>query len=346
VTDAFWFRMRVILNFLILFFILASTGCSLYFVKVERPFLYEVSKGDKHFWILGTVHSGIALDQMPDVVFDKIKQADMVALETDDTGGAGLKAAIKTLTKDTEMPKEFDLRKALTPKAYNSAKIIRWFVCDKTKQKAPDCYVQPERMSPLIIKSFIVYLEKPAQKAQLVELLQLYPEIGNSSEKKYNHKVYAVLGRLDSEIEKYAKRKDVALMSLDTRDEKFNLNLAYAIESSDLNFNLDFNAQNFLADEQKAKDLNDAYLHGNESEIMNLIHLSDQVLPWLTNKQLLAERNELWFTKIEAEVKKNKNLFVACGLLHLLGPDNILNKFKDAGYTARRFNPERSVSAN
>jgi len=51
---------------------------------------------------------------------------------------------------------------------------------------------------------------------------------------------------------------------------------------------------------------------------------------------LLVDRNRAWLPKLEEMLASGKQYFVIVGALHLVGPDGLLQQFKNAGYTVEQ----------
>ena len=72
-----------------------------------------------------------------------------------------------------------------------------------------------------------------------------------------------------------------------------------------------------------------------ESSDLTLITMKEE---WpLLYKALITDRHDAWMPQIEAFLDSGRVHFVVVGLLHVHGPDGLLRRLQDRGYTIERF---------
>ncbi len=81
---------------ILIFFLLCS--CT----TLKKPFFYEISGKDGKAYVLGTIHSGVPMDDLPFYVMNRFNQAKKIGAESDPLSERLLGDEIRELTKDVD----------------------------------------------------------------------------------------------------------------------------------------------------------------------------------------------------------------------------------------------------
>lgn len=138
---------------------------------------------------------------------------------------------------------------------------------------------------------------------------------------------------VDAHFTDKATRDEKSLLFLETFDEQlgFMENMGQGNENEFVLYSIDDieNSENdFIA-------MIDDWKSGKDEILLNQIHEFKQNYPDIY-ETLVVKRNDNWMLHLEGYLKTPEIEFVVVGAAHLLGPDGVLNKLKEKGYTVSR----------
>lgn len=298
---------KILINInLVLVFLLATLliGCATeekYLVK--KPFLYEVSKGNKKGYLFGTMHLGILKEDLPDSFWPYFNSSDIAIFEADKADEEKLKTALgnRVWRKDNE-PKASEV---LTPAEFERvARIVH-----ETNKDFPI-----DEANLMVLNGFL-----------LSQNLQNYV-VSHGEFVRYSGKF-----RLDDELQKVAMKNKKVQMTLDSVESDFFMNCLLGTPEEQLeqlrkNLNIGTH-EDFL---KQLESMVVVYREGNAQKI-------SEAHPWLNRQCLLEGRHDLWMSKILTAFEHYNQPFIAVGALHVVDyKDSLSDKLKKLGFTVRR----------
>ena len=279
--------MRIFMIALLALFVAISTEA----VTIESPFLWKAQKGKDTVYLLGTIHIGVALSDLPEKVGRYMDDSEIVFLEVDPREETDFRVMM--------LPDGQNLEQLLGPKAWGVlVKVLGEENVDQMK------YFKPWFVAGILIKTAIGRLLKGK---------------GNIS--------------LEEDIASYAKKQGLKLDGLESPSEALA-----AVDAA-----VGYGVEDFRAELEEAADSPDDLLFVLGEEFLGLYDcyvLSDQECIENVvvkegkkfNKELLVKRNNSWMGKILRELIVADTMFVAAGVAHFLGEENVLSLLEQEGF--------------
>jgi uncharacterized protein len=299
--------MRVFLC--VLFCGLAGVSCS----TIKKPFYWKIEKDGKTSYVLGTMHSGIDVRDMPEELHKDLAGARAVLLEIttesektnpyrNDFGGSR-----KQYLKQHERKINENIEKNITVKNHFS----------------PEQWTQiEEQIAQLgVERSIIPYLTLPVISIFLRDRKILW----------VNHTQAAVLEvkPLDFEIEDKAIRAKKPLYRLDPL-ARMKQSCWDKMKVGEILFYLNHDDYDYV---NGLVSMVDDYRTGDAELLLKKEKDYDKEL----DKCLLDERNAHWAPVIEKYHQTESPLFIAAGARHFIGEGNVLQLLEKMGYKVQRF---------
>ena len=329
--------------------------------STTKPFAYLVEKDGKIIHLLGTMHMGVSIAELPcsNEILVRLNTSDLIFSELP----VNLLILLKYLGNNIE--------KIFTAYASEREEMLSNLPEYERESVNEIIELYNKQIIEAIQKIFggvqFVFVDKEKESFEA-----LSPQTRNflisrgvdiqGSYIDYMYFIYSSLilehffsaSRLDSQIAEIAHSKNIHIKALDNtkpitghfmdafipQSEK-----ADEMEITEMEIDSKFidilitnlsgimNINNMINSPQK-----EHYLSGNEEVFLRYIStVNDKA-----KEILLKERNEVWFQKLKEafESHKYENIFLAGGVAHLIGPFNILDQLKEEGFTVKRLNCE------
>ena len=272
---------------------------------LKKPFYYSATKGDQKAHILGTMHIGIPAEDLPGQILTDLKNSEAVFIEYDlESEDNKLAAEISFYAKLGKV-NSVGLKKQLTPIYWNKflLKINSFY---KNKYSADEI----NHWSPKL-----AYIS-------LVDTTKYHTEVTRAYAARMNPRF-----ALDLTLTQYAKDQQKVITSLDDEQhitqECEDLKSLYGIRAI-----LDEKTVSF-------EELEKAYVSGDEKTVyeINTKNSTKEI-----EKCLLIDRNHKWMFKLNPSLESFNPSFIAVGVGHLLGPENLLELLSQEGFHVERVN--------
>ncbi|NEW60458.1 TraB/GumN family protein [Sulfurovum sp. bin170] len=276
--------------------------------NIERPFLWEVKKGNQHFYLFGTMHlADPKLQILPKALKEVIDRSDIVRTEIPMDASTQLKATSMMIRTDGKKLKDILPSKlyARTGSYLNSIN--------------PELNLVPfESMKVWVVSTIVTTLENQLK----------YPD----------------MRPIDTVIYHYAKSQKKDVGGVETIEEQLSVMDSFTLKEQILGLesSLDYldTGVNFTA---KMKEL---YMRGDSKDMMSFIESMMFQMPKYKKmeekfmKLLLYDRNVKMAKKIEKLVTTNskKQSVFAFGVMHFLGEKSVIEILEHHGYIVKRVN--------
>jgi uncharacterized protein len=268
--------------------------------KVRAPFFWEVSKGGKTSWLLGTVHVGVSSGALPIAIRSHLADARAVAMEVDmeATRKEWAELAEETSGEENEEP---PLDRQLTPEA--------WYVlCYDLKPISPALL---RRMSPSAAHAFYIEMRTTFLTAE--------PDCMDCD-------IYQDSLRAKKQMIYLEKLSDMLDVILDARWEKDRMTAAQ------LDKFLTGDPLKRVKEEIASQfELTLSYKSGNITSLEKAMMVEKGFYD-----TFIKRRNTAWLPKLEKEFSEG-GVFVAVGAGHMVGPNGLLKLLKERGYQLKRY---------
>lgn len=300
------------MRFLLCVLVCGFTGVSCSTIK--KPFYWKIEKDGKTSHVLGTMHSGIDIRDMPEEVHKDLKDARAVLKEitieseknnpfSDDVRAKNL----KDYFKQHEQKINDNIEKNITVK----------------DQFTPEQWIRIENhIAKLgVERSVIPYFTLPVIHVFLKDRKTLYVT--------YSQQAVLNVKSLDLEIEFKALKAKKPVYRLDPL-ERMKPSCWDRMWVKSIVFYLDNDRYDWIND---FVTMADDYKTGDEKILLRGEKSYEKEL----DKCLLDERNAHWAPVIEKHHQKDSPLFIAAGVRHFVGEGNVLQLLEKMGYKVQRF---------
>jgi uncharacterized protein YbaP (TraB family) len=310
------------MKILILALILA-VSCSSH-KKVSRPFYYKVSLKEKNYFVLGTMHIGVSLKDLPVQVKTDLQKSDIVVVEYDEAARLKLNTMIRKKRQSYmwgHSKNEFPLKERLTPEAWD--KLL--FMMSKAEP------------TDFILKSGIQYPYEKIHPAfvgimtnHFIQLRKFYLFAPGTFSVRSRYYFMTMSDELEESIDKdvlkEARFSKIPVVSLgDTSEKMIDENLDF--ERSALNYLEGLFGFANPAGVKLLERYHQAYRNGDEKKFLEI---KDDV----KKVELLGQKTSEW--PGELQKLKGKNFFIAVGTFELLGENSLLDEFRKQGAEVSR----------
>ena len=328
----------VILNLFLLF------SCASRPVKLEKPFYWVAKKGDREIRMFGTIHVNKGDFELPKFIKDDVFTADVVFVEVNQWDinryNNALEPIIKQYYEDcfvlAAKPYQ-NLAHKLTSSSLPNVKYLVNHDATKAYLKKYNINVPVENISPYLVNELYYHFVHKEKDFSVI-----HPKLL----RKYRDNFYAMTKYerlldsrvvIDDNFQDWGIGAEIAVRSLDDVDYLINNSKELYESKSNIEamalktIEFKLGDQGFMAVE-RFENLIDNYILGDS----NLV-LKDSSSALMTADQkefYFIKRNKNWMKKI-SKTPHNK-IFVAAGLLHFIGPENLINSLRQDGYAVER----------
>lgn len=288
----------------------------------KGPYFWEVEKDGKKSYILGTLHMGVALEDLPcsKEISSHLENANVLLTETN---MPSIRELVTFLAKEIENGLSSPALgfKDLSPESqeffktrFSQIPSIDWLPLETQQLEEANSvflifFFQLICLSnsPAIVSTVMPLIEK-IMDLQIEEIARLHgiPQ-----------------GNLDTmEMEEFLQ---ITLSQTDSFDSYFSIG---AIEDSVTNFETICTEENLKKQFQLLLSL---------SEIIDL-YISGELEVEIPLTEERKIRQDMWFSKIRPAFQEQSHVFVAGGMGHFTESYNILDMLEQEGFSSKRFN--------
>ena len=308
--------------------------------KSNSPFAWSVEKDGKTHYILGTLHGGVSLEDIPcsNKIRDQIETSDLILLEF--TIAKVLnhlsKEELKALFAGSKQEQEEVLSK-LSPEA-------QWMVIETLKIRKQTfldrfIYEGTEKFEDLSeeARKFLIRHGADTQ-GDYADFLYFILTM------QYNDALFSFDDLMEFQIARIAQSTNIGIEDLEERFEMLN-DMRKAIKKSNekkpkrsiTRDDIEFLVANYELGVRRQREtllhLRTAYLSDDDKELIKLLALSVSL-----EEFLLKNRNELWLKKFREvhESPEYGSLFLVAGSSHFIGSFNLVDLLKKEGFAVNR----------
>ena len=297
----------------------------------KGPFFWQAKKDDKHIYILGTLHFGVALEdlQCSEEISNYLDNSDLVFTEADPNSNTNSEAQLAVQNEIEGLMMDY------TGNSYRNFN-------KKSQQFFQKLNLQHYNVSHY---GFLNVLYHICTQDQELHLLQKFNQQGTLS--------------LDKQIKDIAQYKQVNQNILDNDSIKPSLEIfksiaqnitAQTVEEFINDYHIICSHENMEKLLYLSVDFLDKFKAGENLSFNTIENMKqnrgihkDTPRPgtFLSNinsilKDFLKERNETWANKLTSA--SVNNIFVAAGVFHFIEEFNVLDMLKTAGFSVKRMN--------
>jgi len=304
----------------------------------KGPFFWKAEKEGRVLHILGTMHMGVALEELQcsQEISQSLAQSQLVWVESDEKL---LKVVNQEVEKLLTVSNINPSRQSFQSLDQEAQKIL----LEEMKKMIQDISSDP------IPKELLRRILNQSNYYSLYKITQdicMYKSTKNLGDPD-------TLSKLDLEIYNLAGQRGIPQKNLDDKEDVVELMLSYG-------FPRELISKEII--EKQVKSLEECYEEeGAETqEFISGIFPENLLIKNLFQKKreqgwseniikrwqdflydlALKRRNEKWFEKLVLAHKTNEEMFVAGGLAHFIDEFNVLDKLKQAGFTINRYSTE------
>ena len=274
--------------------------------NIQKPFLWEATKANQHFYLFGTMHlADPKLQQLPKILKSTIDRCEIVRTEIPMDLSTQLKASSMMIRDDNRT-----LKDTLPSKLYTRAESYLQSINPKLN------LLPFEKMKIWVVSTILTMLE--------------------------NQLKYPFLKPIDDVIFEYASSQKKDIGGVETVEEQLGVMDSFTIEEQilALESSLDYLDTNKNIT-QKMKEL---YMEGDSKKMMSFIESMMFQMPKYKKMEekfmnlLLYDRNIKMAKRIEKIVstESKKEALFAFGVMHFLGKKSIIEILQSHGYKIKR----------
>lgn len=328
------------------FFLLFFLSLSAY--GTEGPFFWTLDKDGKRSYILGTIHQGIALEELQcsELISNRVKSADLVFTEVSP-------ATMKRVAEEQEILFITELAEELTHSGrdfHNLSPSAQQFFRDKIDQGYNERWLYAPNFD------WKELVEKFSYNG-LVRMIRIFciEEHGINSVPQSQESSFSLVG-LDVQIQQLAQDTQRTQRYLDNDEIRLSIHKQRqeifrpkadleTVEETIKNYDKNCSREKFERQEEFRlnfiKKMEEDYKVGKLT-VMSLLDLNGAGREQMdfVNEVMLKSRNEIWLTKIIKAFENHNSIFIAAGLLHWLGEYNLLDMLKEEGFSINRIDAD------
>lgn len=291
--------------------------------RVRNPFFYRATKAGKTIYVLGTMHVGFTLGDFHPLVQEKLRRAELVAVEANDE--LMKKATLERFNRFQEFAKSEMLvpypllKEKVSPKAWKEmmftlSKDEVKTILERRKVTRPVTELHPTLVEKIVLDlvnagHFDAFSEDVKFRMGKRDLLWVYFD-------KFN--------KIDAEIVKVARAQKTPVISLDVLDQDL-LKLLTDFERDSLTFiEIVFGDSEAFLRQYRA--LRAEYQRGSRSGIAHIVESAE----FKQGNDIVSRRNAAWAQTLDE--RREKFIFAAVGAGHLIGEDNLLQRLRASGF--------------
>jgi uncharacterized protein YbaP (TraB family) len=274
--------------------------------KVTAPFFWEITKGGKSSWLLGTIHQGLAFSALPLKISRQFSHAERIVMEGDIKMAKADMAKVRTHAADLRiglLPPGQSLEQTIGRDAW---RILKWDL-------RPFSTKLFEQMTPATAQGVYITLRT---------LILAPPH-----------------WCMDCEIQEKAIAANKEMVYLESLDDVLTNMIGVQsklkpVTATDFAHFLVENPLSAVKENISAEyELAIGYKTGNTSYLEKIVNSDDG-----TYDIIIAKRNEDWLPKLDV-VLSHGNAFIAVGTGHMTGPRSLIKLLESKGYKVTRWEP-------
>lgn len=305
------------LRFLSIFsFFLLISGCATETkYQVKKPFLYEVTKGDRKAYLFGTMHVGVVMEDLPDSFWPYFNQSDIVVTEVDldddqlAPGNVAFHHLLKRMIRTEGDPK--------------ISEVLSKDDCEDIFRASKDALGLSNVQDLDKFSLFGIY-----------SLLMLRDQEGYQEESRLTHGEHVRFSQkftLDQRLlEKATSEQNKVMDTLDNLNSETLWN-CYVGETKQQIEDIRklLHKSKTVSEVSQILRMAEQYRAGDESVISEQLDLIPDCV--------LKERNASWMVDILSILQNYKRPFFAVGAGHIVAKkDSLIHLLQDRGYSVRR----------
>jgi len=265
----------------------------------SNPLFWKASKGEKTFYLLGTIHIGSdELYPLPESIHDALDMAQALFVEVD----------IRSLDKDAVAKKISELSDMSEQSLFELLDSETWFSLDNVLDKYQLQLVKMDHMQPWYFMYLLSGL--PASRGAFD------PELG-----------------VDLYLMDLADRKHVPVVSLETLEYQLKMFADWSLDDQVtlLEEALKSNDESM----ESLTQLHDAWRDGDEAALLEQEMSPSEAGGIMTQfwERIVDERNHSMFTYLLDDTAEFKTAFIAVGAMHMIGDEGLVQLLENEGYT-------------
>lgn len=277
--------------------------------SIDKPFYWEIQKNGKTSHLLGTIHAGVTFDELPKYISQDHAEAGIVGVEVTDEMLLSKEENKENTKKERNKQFNDNLKHKRSSKRYFTDQ--EWDFIEQSAQR----------------------LKIPAKELEYYPPASIGGLIASNNFDKFNYGADPYIWNregMDKTILLRAKDNSKEVIRFD-REPALTVHCADLMAVEGVKRAIVAKDQLQRGYQQNLEQTRVAYLSGESVAFAELAKL-----PPGLEKCLLEERNKLWIPIIENAHSKEAKFFGAVGLLHLIGPENVLKLLEQRGFTVQR----------
>lgn len=288
----------------------SGVSCS----TIKKPFYWKIEKDGKTSYVLGTMHRGIDVRDLPKELHEDLALSSAVLLEI-------------TTQSEKENPPFYKMGPKGTKNLFKKYKHI----IEKNIENniTVNDFFSAEQWSKIEKRIHDFGIKQSIAKNLTLQMINaIVTDRKTVVVPRYEYSLYTTKS-MDGEIEKKALQSKKPLYRLDTL-QRMKPACWEKMWVKSIIFYLDNDTYDVIGNITKAVDV---YRSGDADQMTEQMEFLDREL----HKCLLVERNARWVPVIDGHHKNESPVFIAAGALHFIGEGNVLELLEKLGYKIQRF---------
>ena len=320
------------------------------FAQQEKPLPFWLAeKDDKKVYLLGTIHTtGLNSYQCPSEIKNRVKNSDLVFVETNSFKDynfnreeqrilfIGSESQKQELLSKLPEEDRIAVSKAVTNIVKSFDMINR--IVNQPVKYASGGFSTFENLNPQTQEFLINHSFKPSKynKKDFLKEVAYFILLIVYYDASFD------VDSMDSEIALFSKNNKIPLKGLD-KDKKLISEKEFqdAMSKKDTIFVTIDNVEQTIANYELFKEQKSSIIKFSTEYFLNKISQGNfkEIEQTIDGKNaLLKNRNIIWVEKINQALntEENNTIFVAGGILHFLGSDNMIDMLKEEGFNIKK----------
>ena len=267
--------------------------------KIASPFFYKYSKGTKVNYLLGTVHAGVRVEELPNEILVQLKSSKFVVFESDTESAREDKEFESNAERFSKLPKGVSAENFLTPQGQKKLKEL--FSEDSYKYELP-------HLQPWVIRYLLIEVGKSRLKRE-----------GSLADLEYKNGI-------DSKLLAISKANNLPVEYLeDYKDKPMEWVNEFTFEDLEKLLKYPDPVGHILTCFQMA-------ITGYRFGDWNLLKRYQKNCNTERERNSNDQRSKLWQPKL-MELSNKGGGFIVVGSAHLIGNNGIIEFLTEQGYT-------------
>ena len=333
-------KIKNLLLFLLTFlFLILETANS----ETKSPFVWLAEKGGEVSYILGAIHVGVSLEEMPcsSEIVNQIQNSDLLFLEYqygDDTEKLDREEMKKIFIGSKEEQEEilsrlsFDSQEMIRERKIGLDNFLRSMYPFNVHSVTEDAFseLSPESQEFLIKHG----VDPEGSHADFFHFIRFVV---------YN-RAYFSLPSLDEQVEEIAFSQSIEIKALDN-NKQINKDIQSQVPSSKPLELVDYTTIEQLIDRvdilvylkrRKWSQFGFAYKSYDIDLFEDLLREMEKDSKSINEEVFLRDRNESWLSKLVKAHAEYESIFLVAGVRHFFSPHSMLDMLRDQGFSVER----------